>query len=171
MGLDITMCKEIGVDGVVFGCLTADGDIDVENCVKLLRHAGGLSCTFHRAYDRCKSPLEALPKLKELGFDRVLTSGQAPTAEAGIDLLKQIQAADVEKPIIMAGCGVNEGNIAKIHAATGITAFHFSAREPQHSATAYMHGGVAMGKPDADESTLQYTTERRVAATIAAINN
>ena len=85
MGLDITMCKEIGVDGVVFGCLTADGDIDVENCVKLLRHAGGLSCTFHRAYDRCKSPLEALPKLKELGFARVLTSGQAPTAEAGID--------------------------------------------------------------------------------------
>ena len=164
MGLDITMCKEIGVDGVVFGCLTADGDIDVENCVKLLRHAGGLSCTFHRAYDRCKSPLEALPKLKELGFDRVLTSGQASTAEAGIALLKQIQAADVEKPIIMAGCGVNEGNIAKIHAATGITAFHFSAREPQQSATAYMHGGVAMGKPDADESTLQYTTERRVAA-------
>ena len=34
-----------------------------------------------------------------------------------------------------------------------------------------MHGGVAMGKPDADEATLQYTTERRVAATIAALNN
>ena len=171
MGLDITMCKEIGVDGVVFGCLTPEGDIDVVNCIKLLRHAKGLSCTFHRAFDRCKAPLEALPQLKELGFDRVLTSGQAPTAEAGISMLKQWQEADVKKPMLMAGCGVNEGNIAKIHTATGITAFHFSARELVKSGTAYMNSDVAMGKSDTDESLLPYTTEKRVADTINALIN
>ncbi|MDO4511694.1 MAG: copper homeostasis protein CutC [Bacteroidales bacterium] len=169
MALDISLCKEMGVDGVVFGCLTPEGDIDVEANARLLQHARGMSCTFHRAFDRCKDPMNALSQLKTLGFDRVLTSGQQPTAEAGIPLLKHLQQDCLLKPIIMAGCGVNESNIAKIHEETGVTAFHFSARENVKSATTYMSSGVAMGNPDSDESLLPYTTERRVAATINAL--
>ena len=170
MGLDITMCKEIGVDGVVWGCLTAEGDIDVENCRRLMRHAGHLSCTFHRAFDRCRAPLEALPVLKGLGFERVLTSGQAPTAEAGIDMLRMLQQAPGEKPMIMAGCGVTEQNIAHIYAHTGITAFHFSAREQVASRARYMQSPVKMGNAEMSEDALPYTTESRVSATIAALS-
>ncbi len=77
---DIRMCKDLGVDGVVFGALTPDGDIDVETCRRLKTEAAFLSTTFHRAFDVCRNPQKALDQIIDLGFDRLLTSGQAPTA-------------------------------------------------------------------------------------------
>lgn len=166
---DIRMCRQLGVDGVVIGCLKADGSIDIENNQRLKDAAGDMSVTFHRAFDRCTNPMLALEQLCELGIDRILTSGQQPTAEQGIDLLRTLNKAAAGRIKILAGCGVNENNISKIHEETGVNEFHFSARIPVKSHMQYANPNVYMGDKDADESTLMYTSAERVKATISKL--
>ena len=169
MAMDIDLCRDLGVDGVVFGCLTAEGDIDLTANEYLMSHARGMSVTFHRAFDRCREPEKALEQLIALGFERVLTSGQQPTAEEGIPLLQRLNQLANGRIKIMAGCGVNEKNIARIRQKTGVPAFHFSAREPQASRMTYSNPSVYMGTEGADEDTIMLTTERRVRNTIDAL--
>ena len=166
---DIRMCRQLGVDGVVIGCLKADGSIDIENNQRLKDAAGDMSVTIHRAFDRCTNPMLALEQLCELGIDRILTSGQQPTAEQGIDLLRKLNKAAAGRIKILAGCGVNENNISKIHEETGVNEFHFSARIPVKSHMQYANPNVYMGDKDADESTLMYTSAERVKATISKL--
>src|SRR5690606_23744744 len=87
---DIEIAKKLGVDGVVFGCLTPNGDIDMKRNSELMEAAEGMSVTFHRAFDMCRDAFESLEKIIELGCDRILTSGQHPKAEMGFDLIKQL---------------------------------------------------------------------------------
>ena len=169
MAMDIDLCRDLGVDGVVFGCLTAEGDIDLAANEYLMSHAKGMSVTFHRAFDRCREPEKALEQLIALGFERVLTSGQQPTAEKGIPLLQRLNQLTNGRIKIMAGCGVNEKNIARIRQETAVPAFHFSAREPQTSRMIYSNPSVYMGAEGADEDTIMLTTERRVRNTIDAL--
>ena len=166
---DIRMCRELGVDGVVFGCLKADGNLDLEANRRLKDAAGGMSVTFHRAFDRCADPMLALEQLCQLGVDRILTSGQQPTAQQGISLLRRLNAAADGRITILAGCGVNEDNIKEIQDQTGVHEFHFSARAPVKSRMQYANPDVYMGDKDVDESTLMYTSAERVRATIAQL--
>lgn len=145
MLLDIELCKQLGVHGVVFGCLTCEGDIDVPLMRRLIEAAKPLSVTCHRAFDVCRDPFAALEQLIELGCDRILTSGQQSTAEKGIPLLKQLVEKAGERIIIMPGCGVREGNIARIEAETGAREFHTSARSVVHSQMRYRKEEVPMG--------------------------
>ena len=85
---DIEMARQLGADGVVFGCLTANGEIDLPVMQELMKASQGLSVTFHRAFDVCRDPEKALEQIIELGCNRILTSGQQATAELGIPLLK-----------------------------------------------------------------------------------
>jgi copper homeostasis protein len=169
MAEDIDICQKIGVDGVVFGCLKADGSIDKEANSLLMEHAKGLSVTFHRAFDRCKDPEKALEQLIELGFSRVLTSGQMPTAAEGIDLLKRLNILADGRIILLAGCGVNEQNIKGLFEQTQIHEFHFSARTQVKSQMQYLNPQVYMGTKGADEEILSYTSKERVEKTIAAL--
>ncbi|MGN0069921.1 MAG: copper homeostasis protein CutC [Prevotella sp.] len=168
MAEDIRMARELGADGVVFGCLTPQGDIDHAANRQLMECAEGLSTTFHRAFDHCRQPEQAMEELIGLGFDRILTSGQQPTAYDGTALLRRLEEQAANRIIIMAGCGVNENNIAQIRKATGVCEYHFSAREKVSVPAYYINQAVFMGAPDADEQTIMLTTSRRVKATIAA---
>ena len=150
---DIKICKALGVDGVVIGCLCADGTLDMEANRLLVEAAQDMSVTFHRAFDRCNDPRRALAQLIELGVDRVLTSGQQPTALEGVPLLKELNALAADRIIILAGCGVTETNIKHIADATGVCEFHFSARVPVKSRMEYMNPDVYMGAKDADGFT------------------
>ena len=145
MLLDIELCKQLGVHGVEFGCLTSEGDIDVPLMRRLIEAAKPLSVTCHRAFDVCRDPFAALEQLIELGCDRILTSGQQSTAEKGIPLLKQLVERAGQRIIIMPGCGVREGNIARIEAETGAREFHTSARSVVHSQMRYRKEEVPMG--------------------------
>ena len=145
MLLDIELCKQLGVHGVVFGCLTSEGDIDVPLMRRLIEAAKPLSVTCHRAFDVCRDPFAALEQLIELGCDRILTSGQQSTAEKGIPLLKQLVERAGQRIIIMPGCGVREGNITRIEAETGAREFHTSARSVVHSQMRYRKEEVPMG--------------------------
>ena len=66
----------------------------------------------------------------------------------------------------MAGCGVNEQNIRRIQEETGVSEFHFSAREPLRSQMQFSNPDVYMGAKGADEDTILRTTARRVSETI-----
>lgn len=169
MAQDIGMCRDLGVDGVVFGCLKADGTIDVEKNRYLMECSRGMSVTMHRAFDRAADPQRALEEIINLGFDRILTSGQQPKAVQGVELLAKLNRQAAGRIILMAGSGVTEQNIRDISEATGLHEFHFSGRESRPSAMQYVNPNLYMGRPGANEATLDYTTARRVAATIAQL--
>lgn len=142
---DVRMARQLGVDGVVFGALLPNGDIDMEFMQLLMAESEGMSVTFHRAFDVCRDPFEALEQIIELGCDRILTSGQMPKAEEGVDLLKQLVDKAGDRIIIMPGCGVNAGNIARIADVTGAKEFHFSARSKRESGMQFRRSRVSMG--------------------------
>ncbi len=170
MVYDIEAAKELGVDGLVFGCLCPDGSVDMENMRLLMEAAGDTPVTFHRAFDHTSDPLKALEDIIELGCARILTSGCRPTAAEGAPLLAQLVEKAGDRIIIMPGCGVNEGNIAETARLSGAREFHFSAREPVESGMTFRNQDVVMGSEEDPYGTVQ-TTARRVAATIAPLRS
>ncbi|MFA5441511.1 MAG: copper homeostasis protein CutC [Bacteroidales bacterium] len=87
-----------------------------------------LRIVFHRAFDECKYPLETLEILISMGFHTLLTSGQAPTAEEGIPVLKQLVEKAAGRITIMAGKGITLNNVAQIAIQTRVPAIHLSER-------------------------------------------
>lgn len=167
---DIDNARQLEADGVVFGCLTAEGDVDIPLMKQLMEVAQGMSVTFHRAFDVCRNPQQALEDIINLGCDRILTSGQMPTAEQGIPLLKELQQQAAGRITLLAGCGVNENNIAHIAQETGIHEFHFSARKDIESGMTYHNKAVSMGGTvHIDEYKRSVTTTERVAKTINSL--
>lgn len=166
---DIITAKECGADGVVIGALTADGEIDTALCSRLTAAAQGMNITFHRAFDMCRDPYKALEEIIALGCNRILTSGQASTAEAGIETIKKLVALADGRISIMPGCGVNANNAAKILDATGACEIHASARKSVGSAMRFRHSGVSMGNPENDEFARKETDSNEVKAIVEAI--
>lgn len=142
---DIEIAKKLGVDGVVFGCLTADGEIDMKRNKELVDAAQGMSITFHRAFDMCKDPFKSLEQIITLGFDRLLTSGQQPKGVEGVSLIKQLVEKANNRIIVMPGGGIDEENIVTIAKETNASEFHFSARETVNSKMEYRNPHLKMG--------------------------
>lgn len=134
---DILLCKELGYDGVVFGLLNQDGTIDKENTARLVEAAYPLDVTFHRAFDRCKNPLEALETIIECGCTRILTSGQHPKVTDGLTLVKQLVEQANDRIIIMPGSGLNSSNVKNIVDTAGVNEVHTSARIRVSSTTQF----------------------------------
>ncbi len=124
---EIVFARECGADGVVFGLLTADGDVDVARTRELVQLALPMESTFHRAFDVARDWRRALEDVIATGCRRILTSGQRATAPDGIETIREMVRAADGRIEIMAGSGVNPGN-ARALAATGVDALHFSAR-------------------------------------------
>lgn len=165
---DIEMAKKLGVNGVVIGCLKADGTINMARNKELIDAAQGMNVTFHRAFDMCKDPFESLEQIIELGCDTILTSGQKPTAIEGVSLLSELVAKANNRIIIMPGSGVNEDNIAILAKETKATEFHFSAREPIDSKMKYRNPNLKMGGTvvSIDEFVQNITDAEKVKRTI-----
>ncbi|KAK0087538.1 hypothetical protein PV325_000788 [Microctonus aethiopoides] len=129
---DLLMLRNIGVDGFVFGGLNSDCTIDVNCCSKIISVAKPLPVTFHRAFDEVKNPFEALEQIINLGFVRILTSGQRNTALEGLNLIGELVKLANDKIIIMPGSGITPDNIAMIKKISGAKEFHASAKIPVH---------------------------------------
>ena len=140
---DVRLCRELGCDGVVIGLLNRDGSIDLSRTGQLMEAAYPMGVTFHRAFDRCRDPFEALEQLIALGAERILTSGQQPAAPEGAALIAQLQEAADERIIIMPGSGVRKENIKQLAAQTGCLEFHSSLRGKTDSLMAYRHPAFA----------------------------
>ena len=129
---------------------TLDMDLLDEQVVRARRLRPGCSLTLHRCFDLTADPLKALEQARLLGFDRVLTSGCAPTAEKGLEMLARLRERGRELGIaIMAGGGVTPDNAARIAACAD--ELHASARKPLESRMTFRRPGVSMGAPGADE--------------------
>ncbi len=136
MKTDIKLCKELGCDGVVFGMLNSDGSID-ERTAQLVELAYPMGVTFHRAFDRCANPFEALEHIINYGCERILTSGQHPTATAGATVIAELIKQADDRMIIMPGSGVRSDTIIELASKTGATEFHTSAKAIKKSAMEY----------------------------------
>lgn len=113
-------------DGIVCGALTPEGDIDTEALRLMVEASEGKPFTFHRAFDKCRNPQEALEQIIDAGCKRILTSGQQPSAEQGIPLLHELNKQADGRIIIMPGGGVNEKNARLILDQTGCMEIHGS---------------------------------------------
>lgn len=168
---DIRMCRELGADGVVFGCLKADGSVDMEQNRRLMECAKGMSVTFHRAFDRTTDPFQAMEDIIDLGCNRILTSGQQPKAIEGTTLLAKLKEKADGRITLLAGSGVTEDNIRQIYEETGIHEYHFSARISVKSNMKNMCSNIYMGAKGADEENILVTSKTRVEATIKQLND
>ena len=169
---DIQAAKNAGADGVVFGCLTANGEVDMDKNRALMSFCDGLTTTFHRAFDVTNDPRKALEDIISLGFDRILTSGQCSNAPLGSSLIRELVTLSAGRIIIMPGCGVNETNIAELAKITGAKEFHMSARSTIQSKMVYRNEDVSMGGVvNIDEFSNDITDKNRVSSSIKALQN
>lgn len=170
---DIEIARELGADGLVFGVLNKEGDVDMDKNRKLLEAANGMDVTFHRAFDVCRDPFEALEDIIKLGFNRILTSGQQNKIEDGVPLLTELVAKAGDRIIIMPGGGVNEDNIAHIASVTKATEYHLSARSSITSKMKFRNQNVSMGGSDItiNEFEQNVTNVARVKATLEQLNS
>lgn len=125
---EVKMARDAGAAGVVVGALTADNALDLESLARWRDAAGTLEVTNHRAFDFAKDPFEALEQLIALGYARVLSSGQAPTAFEGRFLLQRLVAQAAGRITVMPGSGIDANNIKTIASDTGATQFHFTGK-------------------------------------------
>lgn len=161
---DIDLAKRSEADGVVFGVLTPDGDVDVERTRALIDRARPMSVTFHRAFDMAQDPTGALEALIELGVDRVLTSGQESSALEGLDLLRALVEQAGDRIVVMPGGGIHDRNIERILRASGAREVHVAATRAVESSMRYRNPNCFMGgelRPP--EFSTPVTDERAVA--------
>ena len=165
---DASAFARAGAAGVVIGCLTEDGAVDTARTSALVAAAAPLPVTCHRSFDMARDPEAALDALIECGVARVLTSGQRPSATAGLDLLRRLVAHAAGRIVVM-GCGqLDTDNIASVRDA-GLTELHFSAPRDTPSPMRWRNPAVGMGGSDLDrEYRLTVTDPERVRAIIAA---
>ena len=140
---DAKLCKQLGCDGMVTGFLNRDGSIDVQRTSKIVEAVYPLGVTFHRAFDRCRDPFQAMEQLIEIGCERILTSGQKPNALDGAPLIGKLNEKADHRIIIMPGAGVKVETIGRIREITGCVEFHASLRTTRKSEMEFVHAEFA----------------------------
>lgn len=125
---DIQACMQAGAAGVVVGALTPDGQLDLPKMKVMKAAAGHMAITCHRAFDFTTNPDLALEQLIDMGFVRVLSSGQADSAFEGRFLLKKWVDQAAGRIAVMPGGGLNAGNIHEVIAFTGAKDVHFTGK-------------------------------------------
>ena len=114
MAADVTAAIDAGAAGVVLGALRADRCIDEEVTRALIAGAAGRPVTFHRAIDDTPDPGAAIDMLGSLGAARVLSSGAAPNALEGAEVLAAMVARAGDALHVVAGGGVRAHNVGAV---------------------------------------------------------
>lgn len=151
---DIRALKTLKPGGFVIGALNTDGSLDVETIESQLEAIGDFPVTFHRAFDMCKNPDEAVRILADFGIENILTSGLYQNAIEGVENLKRFTEIADGRINITAGSGVNPGNILKL-AESNVDAFHFSAKRIYESEMMFRNQLINMG---GDKSVDEFAT-------------
>lgn len=169
---DVKAFVKEGVEGLVFGVLHPDGSIDITRNRQLIEAAGKCEKVFHRAFDVVPDWREAMDTLIELGFDRVLTSGQAATSIEGAQTLKEmIEYADGRIEILPGG-GIRPHNVSQLIEKTGCTQIHASAGKEHTDTSCRSNPEVHFGSStDMPEDIYKITDVEKVRAILAEINS
>lgn len=123
---DVSFCRDNRCSGIVFGFLNKKNDVDISLCREIIKVSGNMSLTFHRAFDKTRNPFESMEKIIDLGFDRILTSGQKSDAISGLRLINALTEKSNGRISIMPGAGVRSSNIDILLDNKKISEFHSS---------------------------------------------
>ena len=148
---EVSLFREEGADGVVVGILNPDGTLNTEQLSDLKQEAGSMEITLHRAFDVCADPFQALEQAVEMGFDTILTSGQAPTAWEGRDLLRELQKKSRGRIEILAASGIGPEPIRNLIPFTGISSYHMSGKAELESAMTFRKKGIGLGLSESSD--------------------
>ncbi len=173
MERDAETLLEHGADGLVFGILNSDGTIDLERARSLYKRIGTKQAVFHRAFDVTPDPFRALEQLIDLGFTRVLTSGQRNDAPDGADLIRRLIERSDGRIEVLPGAGITLANVRSFVEATGCAQIHMTAFCTQEDKSTLAHPDIYFGAPGGPpEAQFQLTDRgyvRRVKEELAAI--
>jgi copper homeostasis protein len=172
MRRDAALLLEHGADGIVFGILHADGSIDTTRCGKMLELAGGKQTVFHRAFDVLRDPMHGLEQLVDLGFTRVLTSGQKRAASDGLERIRELVAHANGRIEILPGGGVRPPNARQLIKATGCTQVHltaFSSRCDPSTSNGPITFGSTPGAPKSSYECVDLEAVRRMRETLDSV--
>jgi copper homeostasis protein len=155
------------IDGFVLGTLNRDGTIDIENLKRLIEPIPkDISLTFHRAFDFLAKWETGIDQLIQLGFQRILTSGQETNAYYGRKCIRQMINYAQNRLIILPGCGINVTNLESILRETGAKEFHASARIRKTSTMVYKNYQKKIllngQNNDEEENSIQVTDREKV---------
>jgi copper homeostasis protein len=134
-----------GADGIVFGILNEDGNIDLPRTRRMVALAGDKQSVFHRAFDVTPDPFHAVDELAALGITRILTSGQQDTVPEGADLIRRLIEHAGDRIEILPGGGIKPYNIADVIARTGCTQVHLTAFKTLTDRSTHAKPGVTFG--------------------------
>jgi len=173
MLLDIDAAAQAGLQGVVFGVLTSNGNIDMQHASRLAQRAKShnLGITFHRAIDQCHDYVAAIEAVAELGCERILTSGLASNAEQGIEVLTKMVALANNRFAIMAGAGININNVTQIAQTTGVTQLHLSGKTARQSKMRLIAEQAKMGSQDLDDFIIPITSIETIEKVVKALRS
>ncbi|NJD08879.1 MAG: copper homeostasis protein CutC [Gemmatimonadetes bacterium] len=170
MRRDIAQAKTLGASGVVIGALRADGTVDVERARPLVEAARPMQVTHHRAFDVTPDPFEALEAIIALGADRVLTSGQAPSALEGAEVIAAAVRQAAGRIGILPGAGIDGGNARRIVEITGAREIHVRGTALRPSAMRYRNQRVDFGgRLTAEDHVLEVTDAGLIGAIVQAV--
>ena len=167
---DVQIAKQLGADGVVFGILTEDGQVDMARTQRLVSIARPLKITFHRAFDMSRDLTESIEDLIRLGVDRVLTSGGEQNVELGQSMIANLQRQAKDRIIVMAGAGITENNVRQLVAVTGVREIHASLKSSLPGPMRYRNERISMGAVKGQEYERLVATEERVRTLLAVLS-
>ena len=165
---DIELALTHRADGIVCGVLKESGTIDLDRCRILRERIGERQAVFHCAFDLAPDPFEALEQLIELGFDRVMTSGQEESAYNGIPLIRELIDRSANRIEILPAGGINRFTLEDILTRTGCDQVHGSLREIRVDPSASGRPRVRFGSAYAQPEDRYDSTGLRAASELAA---
>jgi copper homeostasis protein len=144
---DTAALGEAGAAGIAFGILRPDGTVDGERCGKLIEAAGPMETVFHRAFDVVPDWRAAMDSLCGLGVLRILTSGQAPSAESGSALIRRMREYAAGRIGILPGGGIGLHNVQSLVEKTGCKEIHVSMKKACSDPSCAANPGIHFGSP------------------------
>ena len=168
---EVKQFRNLGADGVVIGILTPEGELNLPQMAALIKEAGEMSITLHRAFDMCLNPKKTMEQAIALSIGTILTSGQANDCIGGKDCIKELQAQNGGRIDILIGSGVNEKTIKELYEYTGITSYHMSGKEVINSAMCYRNEKVFMGLDGMDEYSIFRTKQSAIESAVKVLTS
>lgn len=128
---DIARTRDVGLHGVVLGAALPDNRLDIDLLRRLSEAAGPLERCLHRVFDLTPDPFEAIDIAVDLGFSRILTSGQAASVPEGLGKLAELGAYAGGRISILPGGGITRNNVGDVVRAVGTREIHASCSRPK----------------------------------------
>ncbi len=125
---DLKKAREAGSQGLVYGLLTKENELDKANLERLLVASQGLEVVFHMAFDAIPKDKQfaALDWLAEHGVKRILTHGgsASETIQEHFGWLKELVDYAGDRIEILPGGGITTENRNEIVEKLGVSQLH-----------------------------------------------